>query len=72
MTPLPKVLNSIPIKISKTFAQKLEKVFLKFVLKYKRTAKMKTVLGMRNKSEGFMFPDFKLYGKAILIKTIWC
>ena len=30
---------------------------------------MKPVLGKRNKAEDFVFPDFKLYYKTIVIKT---
>lgn len=53
------------------FPQKLEQTIVEFVWKCKEPPIVKAILKKQNKVAGIMLPDFKLYQKAIVMKTVW-
>ena len=61
----------IAIKIPMGFFTKLEQKVSPFIWNHKRPQIAKSVLRKKNGAGGINLPEFRLYDKAAVIKTLW-
>ena len=63
--------NTILIKLPMPFFHRTKTKISQFIWKHKRSQIVKAVLRKKDGAGGINLPDFRLYYKAIVIKTVW-
>ena len=74
MTILPKAIyrfSAIPYQSTSGIFHRTRTKNFTICMETQKTPKAKAILREKNGTEGIMLPDFRLYHKATVIKTVW-